>query len=185
MNLNTILPLERATDLSARGLWPNRLFADLLDEAARADPARIAIVDHNSLTGQWTRLSYGELQHRSIRLAAALAAQGVERGDVVAVQLPNWWHYAALYTACARIGAIINPLMPIFRERELEFMLGFAEARVLIVPREFRGFDYPAMAANLRPLLPRLEQVFVVGGQHAATSFESCLLERAWESEID
>jgi len=185
MDFQSILPSARVAELTANGLWPNRLFIDALDEAAASDPEALAFVDHNSMTGSSTRISYGELRHRSVRLAAALGAHGVERGDVVAVQLPNWWHYAALYLACVRIGAVINPLMPIFRERELQFMLGFAEARVLVVPRTFRGFDYPAMAARLRPELPRLAQVFVVGGDDSETAFESRLLGRPREEETD
>ena len=64
-------------------------------------------------------------------------------------------------------------------------MLGFAEARALIVPREFRGFDYPAMVEGLRDVLPALEHLFVVGGADPRTSFEACLLERHWEEETD
>ncbi len=185
MDFQPILPDARIARLTASGLWPGRLFTDALDEAVASDPQALAIVDHNSMTGGSTRMSYGELRRRSVRLAAALAAQGVERGDVVAVQLPNWWHHAALYLACVRIGAVFNPLMPIFRERELQFMLGFADARVLVVPRSFRGFDYPAMAARLRPELPRLAHVFVVGGEDPATAFEARMLDRAWEDETD
>lgn len=185
MDFQPILPPARIQSMTARGLWPNRLFIDALDEAAAFDPQALAIVDHNSTTGRSTRMSYGALRHCSLRLAAALVAHGVQRGDVVAVQLPNWWQFAALYLACIRIGAVINPLMPVFRERELKFMLGFAEARVLMVPHRFRGFDYPAMAARLRPALPRLAHVFVVGGDDPASALESCLLDRAWEDEID
>jgi cyclohexanecarboxylate-CoA ligase len=185
MDFQPILPSARIAQLNAEGLWPGRLFIDALDEAAAAEPDALAIVDHNSMTGVSTRIGYGELQRRSIRLAAALAAHGVERGDVVAVQLPNWWHHAALYLACVRIGAVINPLMPTFRDRELRFMLGFAEARVLIVPRDFGGYDFPAMAARLRPELPRLAHVFVVGGDDPETAFESRLMGRAWEDETD
>ena len=185
MDYQAILSAQRRADLSARGLWLNRLFSDALDEVAARDPDAVAIVDHNSMTDTATRMTYGELQRVSVRLACALAAHGVERGDVVAVQLPNWWHYAALYIACVRIGAVINPLMPVFRERELEYMLGFAEAKVWVVPRAFRGFDYPAMAAGLRNALPKLGQVFVVGGADAQSSFEAALLERAWENEVD
>src|SRR5262249_51984923 len=143
MEFQPILPPARVAELTASGLWPNRLFSDALDAAAARDPNALAIVEHNGMTGWATRLSYAELQRHSVRLAAALAAHGVERGDVVAVQLPNWWHYAALYTACVRIGAVINPLMPIFRDRELEFMLGYAEAKVLVIPRTFPAFHYP------------------------------------------
>ena len=185
MDYQAILSPERRADLSARGLWLNRLFSEVLDEVAANSPDALAIVDHNSMTGASTRLTYAELQRLSVRLACGLAAQGVERGDVVAVQLPNWWHYAALYIACVRIGAVINPLMPVFRERELEYMLGFAEAKLWVIPREFRGFDYPAMAAGLRGVLPKLAKVLVVGGSDADSSFEHVLLNRAWEEEVD
>ncbi len=185
MNFAPILSPARIAEMTARGLWSNQLASDLLDDAATRDPQAIALVDHNSMTGASTRLSYHELQQCSIRIACAFAALGVVRGDVIAVQLPNWWHYSAVYVACVRLGAVINPLMPIFRERELEFMLGLAEAKVLIVPREFRGFDYPRMAHTLRASLPALRHVWVVGGRDPATAFEAVVLERAWESETD
>ncbi|MFP6680688.1 MAG: AMP-binding protein [Gammaproteobacteria bacterium] len=185
MNFSPILTQERIAAMNAAGLWPDRLVSDQLDEVAAHDPETIAVVDNNSMTGQSTRLSYKELHTRSVRIACALAARGVERGDVVAVQLPNWWYYAAIYTACVRIGAVINPLMPMFRERELEFMLGLSEARVLVVPREFRSFEYSAMAIGLKETLPSLEDVLVVGGDDPTSAFESNILERAWETEID
>lgn len=184
MNFAPILTNERIADLGARGLWPNRLVSDLLDEAAAATPAAIAVIDHNSVSGESTRLTFRELRTRSIRIACALAELGVKRGDVVAVQLPNWWHYAAVYTACVRIGAVINPLMPIFRERELEFMLGLSEARVWIIPREFRSFNYPQMAERLRAKLPALKHVLVVDGDKPEQAFEN-LLDPVWESQVD
>ena len=51
-----------------------------------------------------------------------------------------------LYLACSRLGAVLNPLMPIFREHELSFMLAHGEAKVFVVPKSFRGFDHEAMA---------------------------------------
>ncbi|HCU89706.1 MAG TPA: cyclohexanecarboxylate-CoA ligase, partial [Gammaproteobacteria bacterium] len=185
MDFAPILPKRRIMAMRRAGVWPDRLVTDYLDEAARRDSAAPAVVENNSMTGQVTRLSYGELRTRSIRIACALAALGVERGHVVALQAPNWWHYPAVYAACVRIGAVINPLMPIFRERELEFMLGLAEARVLIVPREFRGFDYVAMAKDLKDRLPTLKHVLVIGGKEAETAFETSIMDRAWETEID
>jgi len=180
-----LLTPARVNDMTARGLWLNRLVTDCLDDAVAAAPDSLAIVDHNSMDGSSTRLTYRELQQLTTRIAGALRALGVGRGDVVAVQLPNWWHYSAIYLACVRLGAVINPLMPIFRERELEFMLGLAEAKVLVVPREFRGFDYPRMAAALQARLPHLRNILVVGGEDPATAFETIALGREWEAEID
>ena len=95
---------------------------------------------------------------------------GVGPGDVVALQLPNWWEFVVTALACGRIGAVVNPLMPIFRERELEFMLGFAEAKVLVVPASFRNFDHEAMAERLKRELPKLEHVLVVDGTGAGAA---------------
>lgn len=61
----------------------------------------------------------------------------MEKGEVVSCQLPNWWQFTALHLACMRIGAVTNPLMPIFRERELSFMLGLAESKILVVREPF------------------------------------------------
>jgi cyclohexanecarboxylate-CoA ligase len=94
---------------------------------------------------------------------------------VVSVQLPNWWEFVVASLACGRIGAVVNPLMPIFRERELSYMLGFAETKVLVVPRMFRGFDHEVMANNLKAELPTLKHVVVVGGE-GDNSFDRCLL---------
>ena len=117
-------------------------------------------------------------------MAAGLASMGVKKGTIVACQLPNWWQFVALYLACVRLGAIINPLMPIFRQRELRYMLGFAEAEVMVVPQLFRGCDYPAMIAEIRADLPRLAHLLVIGGS-GEDSFERRLLERRWEDEVD
>ncbi|MCZ6730440.1 MAG: AMP-binding protein, partial [SAR324 cluster bacterium] len=131
-----------------------------------------------------TTLSYRQLRQIADRMALGLIQLGVMPGDVVSYQLPNWWEFTALSLACMRIGAVANPLMPIFRERELRFMLEFSEAKVLVVPREFRGFDHPAMMKGLRKELPALREVLVVEGAPSG-SFEAALTARRWEEELD
>ena len=164
MELQAILPESRIQEMARAGHWPDRLVLDYLDDALAEGPDRPAITDHNSETGQSTTLSYGDLDRTCRNFALTLVGLGVGVGDVVSFQLPNWWQFAALHIACVRIGAISNPLMPIFRERELTFMLGLAEAKLLVAPARFRGFDYRAMVANMRPDLPALEHVFFIGG---------------------
>jgi cyclohexanecarboxylate-CoA ligase len=168
----------------ARGLWPNRILTDYLDEAVDVRPDQVAITGTNSATGERTTLTYAELSRRVERIALGLAGLGVQPGEVVSFQLPNWWQYPALYLACVRIGAVANPLMPIFRQRELRYMLNFAESRVVIVPASFRDFDYAAMLAEIRPDLPNVRHTFVVNGR-GEQSFERHFLERAWEKEAD
>ena len=85
------------------------------------------------------RLSYLELGNRVDRAANSLRALGVGPGDFVTVQLPNWWEFVVTSLACGRIGAVINPVMPILRERELLYILNFCEAKVFIVPKAVQG----------------------------------------------
>ena len=92
------------------------------------------------------------------------------------------WRWRHL--ACVRIGAISNPLMPIFRQRELRFMLEFGEAKILVVPDRFRDFDYPSMVADIRSDLPQLEQVLVIDGKDE-NSFEShCLIPSSEDATL-
>jgi cyclohexanecarboxylate-CoA ligase len=156
------------------GLWQDKTLLDYLDEVLASDAEKTALVVYRTDAGGATRLTYRQFDALTTRLAAALAAHGVAKGDVVSFQLPNWWEFFALHVACLKIGAISNPLMVIFRERELRFMLKLAESRVLIVPRTFRGFDYEAMANILKAELPDLKHMFVVDGE-GPTSFNSLL----------
>lgn len=166
----------------AGGYWHSKTLLDFLDEVAPSRLDKVAVTDLNSMTGQATTLSYRQLLRLSRRIALGLAALGVERGDVVSYQLPNWWQFVALHLACLRIGAVTNPVMPIFRHRELTFMLGLAESKVMIVPREFRGFDHSAMLREIQPALPQLKHVFAIGGE-GEMSFEKHFIERRWEQE--
>ena len=174
MGCDPILPAERVEEMAARGLWSDRLITDYLDELVERHPKRLALVAANSTTGDSMRLTYGALGRLVDRLAVGLAGLGVGPGDVVSMQLPNWWQFTVLHLACVRLGAVTNPLMPIFREREIAFMLGLAESKVVVVPGTFRGFDHVAMMRKLRPDLPNLEHVLVVGGE-GEESFEAVL----------
>lgn len=166
----------------AGGHWHNKTLLDFLDEVAPSRLDKVAVTDLNSMTGQANTLSYRQLLRLSKRIALGLAALGVERGDVVSYQLPNWWQFVALHLACLRIGAVTNPVMPIFRHHELTFMLGLAESKVMIVPREFRGFDHAAMLREIQPALPQLKHIFAIGGE-GDMSFEKHFIERRWEQE--
>ena len=175
---------ERRAAMLAAGAWQDRTLVDYLDQAVAATPDKAALVAYRVAGDERTELSYRRLDELTTRVAAGLVGLGVGKGDVVACQLPNWWQLTLLGLACARIGAVINPLMPIFRERELRFMLGHADTRVFIIPQTYRGFDYPGMLAEIRADLPQLEHVLAIGGE-GADSFEQVLLERAWEAEMD
>ncbi|MCK2148585.1 AMP-binding protein [Marinobacter alexandrii] len=175
---------ERRSAMIQNGAWNDKLITDYLDEAVARTPDRKAIVGYQVTGDTRTALTYQELNDAVARMAAGLAAMGIEKGDVVACQLPNWWQTTALHLACMRIGAILSPLMPIFRERELRFMLGHGEARLLVTPKIFRNFDYEAMVDGIRSDLPKLETLLVIGGE-GDRSFEQRLLDTPWEEKTD
>jgi cyclohexanecarboxylate-CoA ligase len=178
-----LLPPRRAAAV-AQGHWLDRTINDELDGCVATCPDKRALTALQLDGGQVARLTYRELARLADRVAVGLARLGVGRNDVVAMQLPNWWQFTVTYLACSRIGAVVNPLMHIFRERELSFMLKHGAAKVLIVPKVFRNFDHEAMANGLRASLPELEHVVVVGGT-GANSYEALLSEPAWENAPD
>lgn len=178
-----LLPPRRAISLE-RGWWPDRTINDDLDACVEAVPDKIALTARRSDGAEPRRFSYRELMTMIDRIAVGLNRLGVGRNDVVSMQLPNWWQFTALYLACSRIGAVINPLMPIFRERELSFMLKHCEAKVFVVPQTFRGFDHAGMARGLKAELPALEHVVVIGSG-GADDFDALLTEPRWEEQPD
>jgi cyclohexanecarboxylate-CoA ligase len=77
------------------------------------------------------RVAYREYAQHVERFAGALYELGVRPGQVVAVQVPNWWQVNALILTCARLGAVVAPIMMTIRARELERMLARLRARWL------------------------------------------------------
>jgi cyclohexanecarboxylate-CoA ligase len=131
---------------------------DRVEHHARERPDQRAVVEV-SADGRTRELTWQQLAGEVERLAALLASYDVAPGEPVAFQLPNRLEFVTLALATLRVGAVCEPLMPIFREHELQFMLRESGARVLFVPDRFRGHDYAAMAHALKEPLPALEHV--------------------------
>jgi cyclohexanecarboxylate-CoA ligase len=160
---------ERVRQEAKAGFWPDRTILATRPNAGYLTAYREDKADPISL-------SYSELSRRVSCVAANLGKLGVRRGDVVSFQIPNWWQFIAIHLACVRIGAISNPLMPIFRERELDFMVRSSGAKVLIVPKRFRSFNYEKLAGRIRQQVASLEHVIVIDGD-GDNSFEAVLLQ--------
>ena len=169
-------PAAHARAMRDAGFWLDKTIDNFLVDAVTRTPDKPAVVAYRADRPEPVRLSYQQLADKVALAAGGLRGLGVGPGDVVALQLPNWWEFVVTALACGRIGAVVNPLMPIFRERELAFMLGFAEAKVLVVPASFRSFDHEAMAESLQRELPKLEHVLVVDGT-GANAFDRVLLQ--------
>lgn len=165
-------PASRRAAMRAHGHWHDKTLLDHFRAVVAAMPDKLALIAPRSEAGQEsrqegrqeTRLTYAEYDRLADEVAIGLMRRGVGAGDVVAFQLPNWWQFSVLHLACLKIGAISNPLMIIFRERELTFMLGLAEAKVLVVPARFRNVDHRAIGLEVKAEVPTLRHVVVVDG---------------------
>jgi len=184
MHFDAVLLPPRRARMIAQGLWHDRTINDNLDACVAACPDKLALTALRVETGELRRFTYRELARMADRIAVGLTRLGVGGNAIVACQLPNWWQFTLTYLACSRIGAVMNPLMHIFRERELSFMLQHGEAKVVIAPKVFRGFDFEKMITDLKPSLPHLQHVVAVGGQ-GANSFEALLSGPEWENAPD
>ena len=116
----------------------------LIEDRASATPDAVMAVDEHDRT-----ITFAEYRDQSEVCAAGLAAQGVGTGTVVSWQLPTWLESSVLVGALARLGAVQNPLLPIYREREVGFVARQAGARFFIHPGEWRGFDFGALGSSV------------------------------------
>jgi acyl-coenzyme A synthetase/AMP-(fatty) acid ligase len=180
MPIETLLTPEYIERCTAAGFWQNRLITEYLDAAVQRHPDNEVIVD------RWARLTFGQLAAQAQRRALGRRERGRGPEDIVVLQLPNWHQFAVCHIALTRIGAITSNVPHIFRHREMSYILGFTEAKAVVIPATFRNFDYWAMIRELRPQLPNLKHVFVVGGEAPAgtISYEQ-FLATSWERRRD
>ena len=126
------------------GFWADCLISDRLDQHARDTPEQIAFVDSRQA------ISYSQLQELTWRIAVGLQDRGLKRGDVVAIQLPNWIEFPSLYVALVRLGAVASLIPPMCRENEVAMMLKLSNAKWYVCADSFRGFNFEAMAQSLQ-----------------------------------
>ncbi len=123
---------------------------DHLRRACSANSSQVALIAGER---RWT---YDELDAATDRLAAGLAALGVQRGDRIALMLANCPELVLAYYACFKLGAISVPINNRFAAPEIEYTLNHAECRVCISQADL----YPGVAA-VRPALTTVEHFFL------------------------
>src|SRR5436190_11845913 len=140
------------------GHWRPETITQRSDQIVLERGDDVAIVD-----GDRT-LTFRQIDGLAGRLARHLVELGVQPRDVVSWQLPNWWEAAVVHLAALRVGAIPNPVNPIYRASELRSVLGEARPKALVVPKTFRGFGYTGLASKIRHDVPTLDHVIVARG---------------------
>lgn len=151
----THLPPERIRRHESAGEWPCTDLTVALARRVVETPERVLFVAGEE------RVTAPLLAERVSRLACGLRGLGVGAGDVVSWQLPNWLEGVVLTFALDRLGAVSNPILTIYREREVGFVVRQARSRVLIVPGTLRGFDHQQLARAVRMHAPDLAHVVV------------------------
>jgi acyl-CoA synthetase (AMP-forming)/AMP-acid ligase II len=136
----------------ARTMW------ELVDRRADASPDRPMLIAADGET-----VTFGEFRQRAERAAAGLHGMGVTTDSVVSWQLPTGIDTVVLSAALARLGAVQNPIIHLYREREVGFALRQTGASLFVIPGTWRDTDFAALAdraladAPTRPTILNLE----------------------------
>ncbi|MCA0900554.1 AMP-binding protein [Microbulbifer agarilyticus] len=168
-----INPLTEARIQRDGKYWANTTISDGAWEKAASNPDDVAIYLEDEAP-----ITYGSVALQARRLITGLRKLGLVQGDVISFQLPNWRESVVLDIAASAMGLIVNPVIPIYRDRELRFILKDAGTKLIFIPEKIRSLEFPSMIAALRSELPDLKYVVTARaeGSHEGTlRFEDLL----------
>ena len=114
-------------------LWGNTTIAQAAWRKAQERPDEVAIY----LEGE-ASITYGSIADEARRLVTGLQTLGMKAGDVISFQLPNWRESVVVDIAASAMGLIANPVIPIYRDHELRFILKDVGARLIYIPERVR-----------------------------------------------
>jgi len=126
--------------------------ASVLELQAYRVPDKAAVVFEDN---QYT---YRALNQQANRMANALNALGVKKGDHVAIWLHNCLEFLTAFYGVLKVGAVALPMNVLYKEREMRFLLGNSESKAIFAFEE--GLD---VLRQIRPHLPHLENAIIVG----------------------
>jgi non-ribosomal peptide synthetase component E (peptide arylation enzyme) len=170
---------EEVSEYHEQGRYGTKLLVDYLDSHAKAAPDKTGIIEADR------GFTYQEIARLSENVAASLVCMGVGKGDVVAVQAPNWAELPIMHFATNRIGAIFVPLSEGFRKRELLHLLSTTRVKVFLCPEISRGFAFREQIEEIRDTLPCLEHVITMRATNRADdlTFEAMAAYEDWRAE--
>lgn len=149
---------ESARKYIAKGYWSGKSLGETIEPAVRATPSKVAIVAEDG-----RKVTYAELKQKADRIALKLRELGLKQYDAVMVQLPNCPEFIIAYYGIQRAGLMATLTVSQFRAVEVRHLAKLTDAVAIIVPKEFGKFNYPHMVQEIRPDLPKLKHVLVVG----------------------
>ncbi len=142
------------------------ILSKVIEENAKRYPKRLAICFNR------VKITYSELNSRANRLAQGLKNIGIKKGDIVAILLPNVPEFVISYFAVAKLGAVVLPLNPSYKQFELGCFLPNATTSAIITTE-----DIVPTISPLKDGLPFLKTIIVLGKKKvgSAVSYESVM----------
>ncbi|MCK4816131.1 AMP-binding protein, partial [bacterium] len=153
----TLYSNKLVSEYLSNGCWGNRTLRDLCHENSLSYPDKIALVDLKR------RLTWGEVDDYSERLASGLAELGFSKDNIILVQLYNSIELFLTLLAAEKAGVIIAGCPPTFRHAEIDSIARKTGARGIVIGENTHSFDYYHMAQDLRPSLINLKHVIFTG----------------------
>ena len=124
--------------------------------------------DQEALEWAGSTYTFGDIDARGNRMARALAARGLTKGDRLCVYLSNCIEIIDLYLACAKSGVIFVPINILYRDREMSHILSDAEPKLLVTEKEL-----PALREEAARQPSDLPPVPIEGDDPAALVYTS------------
>lgn len=160
---------EQVEQYTGKHWWQGVNLADVLDRTADVFPDKEAVVDDK------VRLTYAQLRTQIEHLAAGLMRIGIQKGDCVLLQLPNWAEYVYSYFALQMIGAIPVILNIGYKQLEVTHLGNLTEATAWVLPATYRKTDNTSVVADVKSLSPGLKHVISVRGLQDMPGFTTSI----------
>ncbi len=132
--------------------YPNEPIYHLLKKTVERLPHKVAVIDPKAER----KLTFLDIDRESDALARVFLDWGIQVGDRVSFLLPNGWEYFVGFYAAMKVGAVVSPMNPTLRQREVKSQVNDAESRVLLVQQ-----DLLPMVERTLPQMPSLERVII------------------------
>ncbi len=170
----TLYNADDAERYSRLRWWLGNTWGDIFDKATDLYPTKIGLVDD---IGRYT---YRELREKVDRLAVALLGLGLEKGDCVLIQIPNWQEYIFSFFALQKIGAVCVLLIPRHNQLEINHFARLTGAKAWILPTRYGKTEYRPTVENVLRENPQLSHVITVRGEWPGISVSlEALMDKA------
>lgn len=164
-----LVPQEKIEEYTRQGWWGERTIGELFLQQAERLGEALAVADppnRMQITGEAPlRWSWGQLLVQVGRCAAFLHAQGLQKDDVLVMQLPNCVEMHAIYLACAFKGVIVSPVPMQYRAHELSHVIETTCAKAAITTTSVGHYRSAEQWASHRHLFADLQQLWSLGAQ--------------------